>query len=112
MSVANPCVFALVGNKVQFVILFFFFFLFFKFFVIFFKVDCEENRQVSFDEAFEYADSMNASFFECSASKNISIEKIFMETCEKVFAQPSRMPGTTITGTGGPPQRQEETCGC
>ncbi|KAJ3648405.1 hypothetical protein Zmor_020210 [Zophobas morio] len=41
------------------------------------KIDLRENRQVSTDDAYQYARSIGASYYECSAKQDQGVEVIF-----------------------------------
>jgi Ras-related protein Rab-21 len=51
------------------------------------KVDLEQNREVPFEEAKQYASDINALIYETSAINNLGVEDMFLSICNKLIAR-------------------------
>ena len=52
------------------------------------KCDLEKKRQVSWEDAQEYADSIGASFFRTSAKSGKGVDQLFMEITKRLLEKP------------------------
>ncbi|CAD7961741.1 unnamed protein product [Amoebophrya sp. A120] len=64
------------------------------------KVDLLEERQVSREEAEEFANSHAMAYLETSARTNLQVSKAFAELAESILSEPELLPNTTPGGGG------------
>lgn len=77
----------------------------------------EEKREVDYRTAKEFCERLGISYIECSAKKNINVEKAFMELTEEVVVQLSRVPkkaeptsAVIISGATNSPAKRTSFC--
>ena len=74
------------------------------------KCDCESARQVTTEEATEFAKKKNIPYFETSAKKNINIEDGFSKISNDIFKKHNNKVEKAITLDGKGKNKNEKSC--